>query len=147
MKTVHNDALQPQLRWLILTDNQLESLPSTIGRCNILQKLMLSGNNLESLPEGISNCRRLELVRLASNRLNEVRFTILKTFATSSITRTLSPRSSQNDTTHKHSALSLNHHKKSSHPYPFFDCQVCHGSRSRTILFLPAAPTIRFGRN
>ncbi|MEJ7659479.1 MAG: hypothetical protein WKG07_07585 [Hymenobacter sp.] len=36
----------PALRWLILTDNQLEALPAEIGQCGQLQKLMLAGNRL-----------------------------------------------------------------------------------------------------
>ena len=78
MKRIHPDALQPQLRWLILTDNQLESIPNTIGRCEKLQKLMLSGNNLCHLPEEMSKCRNLELVRLASNNLTEPPMSLLQ---------------------------------------------------------------------
>lgn len=63
------EALPPKLRWLILTDNQLESLPDEIGRCMRLQKLMLAGNQLQTLPEGLSRCRNLELLRIAANRL------------------------------------------------------------------------------
>jgi tRNA A-37 threonylcarbamoyl transferase component Bud32 len=71
MTGIHPDALQPQLRWLILTDNQLSQIPSTSGRCNKLQKLMLSGNALTELPPEMVQCTRLELLRLASNRLVE----------------------------------------------------------------------------
>jgi hypothetical protein len=70
METIHPDALQAQLRWLILTDNKLRALPEEIGRCCLLQKLMLSGNQLEQLPESIAKCTKLELIRLASNKLN-----------------------------------------------------------------------------
>jgi tRNA A-37 threonylcarbamoyl transferase component Bud32 len=71
MKRIHPEALQPQMRWLILTDNCLEELPKEIGRCSILQKLMLAGNQIHTIPEEISNCTKLELVRLASNQLAE----------------------------------------------------------------------------
>jgi hypothetical protein len=71
MESIHPDALQSQLRWLILTDNKLRTLPEEIGRCCLLQKLMLSGNELEQLPESIVKCTKLELVRLASNQLRE----------------------------------------------------------------------------
>mmetsp|Transcript_15341 Transcript_15341/g.44391 ORF Transcript_15341/g.44391 Transcript_15341/m.44391 type:complete len:493 (-) Transcript_15341:156-1634(-) len=71
MTSIHPEALQPQMRWLILTDNRLESLPSTIGRCTDLQKCMLSGNLLTALPDEIENCKSLELIRLASNKLEE----------------------------------------------------------------------------
>jgi Leucine-rich repeat (LRR) protein len=72
MKRIHPDALQPQLRWLILTGNHITDLPETLGRCEKLQKLMLSGNELTFLPESINKLRRLELVRLACNQLEEV---------------------------------------------------------------------------
>lgn len=62
-------ALPPKLRWLILTDNQLESLPDEIGSCHRLQKLMLAGNCLRALPASLANCHRLELLRIAANRL------------------------------------------------------------------------------
>ncbi|NKQ10540.1 leucine-rich repeat-containing protein kinase family protein [Pseudomonas sp. SST3] len=63
------EALPPALRWLILTDNRLESVPDEIGRCTRLQKLMLAGNQLQTLPETLSHCSRLELLRIAANRL------------------------------------------------------------------------------
>ncbi len=63
------DSLPPALRWLILTDNQLESLPAEIGNCRRLQKLMLAGNRLTSLPPSLSECTHLELLRIAANRL------------------------------------------------------------------------------
>ncbi len=61
-------ALPSSLRWLILTDNRIESLPPSIGDCGPLQKLMLSGNRLASLPEEMAACVNLELVRLSANR-------------------------------------------------------------------------------
>ncbi|HEX3380117.1 MAG TPA: leucine-rich repeat-containing protein kinase family protein [Paraburkholderia sp.] len=63
-------ALPPQLRWLILTDNDIERLPPEIGRCTQLQKLMLAGNRLRALPEELAACTRLELLRLAANRFD-----------------------------------------------------------------------------
>ncbi|WP_313026412.1 leucine-rich repeat-containing protein kinase family protein [Pseudomonas lopnurensis] len=62
-------ALPPALRWLILTDNQLQTLPPELGRCQRLQKLMLAGNRLGSLPDSLAGCGRLELLRIAANRL------------------------------------------------------------------------------
>jgi Leucine-rich repeat (LRR) protein len=73
MKRIHPEALQPQLRWLILTGNAIETIPETIGRCGMLQKLMLSGNSLKALPESIDQLKNLELIRLACNELQEVR--------------------------------------------------------------------------
>lgn len=65
-------ALPPQLRWLILTDNELASLPPEIGRCAQLQKLMLAGNRLRHLPAELAQCTRLELLRIAANHLEEL---------------------------------------------------------------------------
>jgi hypothetical protein len=65
-------ALPPQLRWLILTDNELASLPPEIGRCTQLQKLMLAGNRLRHLPDELAQCTRLELLRIAANQLEEL---------------------------------------------------------------------------
>ncbi len=62
-------ALPPGLRWLVLTDNEIETLPDALGQCRDLQKLMLAGNRLTRLPETLADCHRLELVRLAANRL------------------------------------------------------------------------------
>jgi hypothetical protein len=63
-------SLAPNLRWLILTDNQLTSLPPEIGNLTRLQKLMLAGNALTSLPSEMAHCHNLELIRLSANRLS-----------------------------------------------------------------------------
>ncbi len=62
-------SLSPTLRWLILTNNQLSSLPATVGNLPKLQKLMLAGNQLSSLPCELANCTNLELIRVSANRL------------------------------------------------------------------------------
>lgn len=67
--TVPAKALPATLRWLILTDNQIERLPDELGQCDALQKLMLAGNRLRELPATLANCRRLELLRIAANRI------------------------------------------------------------------------------
>jgi protein tyrosine kinase/Leucine Rich Repeat (LRR) protein len=72
IRHVSGDALPPQLRWLILTDNEIETLPAELGRCTQLQKLMLAGNRLRALPEELAACSQLELLRLAANRLGEL---------------------------------------------------------------------------
>ena len=72
IRTLPGAALPPQLRWLILTDNQLEALPAEIGNCPQLQKLMLAGNHLTELPETLANCTNLELLRIAANQLTEL---------------------------------------------------------------------------
>ncbi|MFJ4142530.1 protein kinase [Pseudomonas sp. NPDC089734] len=71
-------ALPPRLRWLILTDNCVPSLPDELGRRPDLQKLMLAGNRLSSLPASLANCHRLELIRIAANRLEELPDWLLK---------------------------------------------------------------------
>lgn len=69
IRQVSAAALPPRLRWLILTDNEIEALPPEIGRCTRLQKLALAGNQLTSLPVEMANCRALELLRVSANRL------------------------------------------------------------------------------
>ncbi|WP_344764088.1 leucine-rich repeat-containing protein kinase family protein [Actimicrobium antarcticum] len=68
IRTVAGTALPATLRWLILTDNQIEDMPVDIGRCTQLQKLMLAGNRLSTLPVQLSHCSRLELLRISANR-------------------------------------------------------------------------------
>ncbi len=69
IRYVPKDALPPRLRWLILTDNQVEELPESIGYCTRMQKLMLAGNKLCSLPSSLANCKNLELLRISANQL------------------------------------------------------------------------------
>lgn len=70
-------ALPINLRWLILTNNQIETLPDEIGACVQLQKLMLAGNRLQKLPVSLLNCQRLELLRISANQLNQFPFQLL----------------------------------------------------------------------
>jgi hypothetical protein len=72
MKSVGEYALPQKLRWLILTDNKIEKLPTSLGSLSYLQKLMLAGNQLQSLPESIASCKKLELIRLSANQLSEL---------------------------------------------------------------------------
>ncbi|KAK8054058.1 Ras guanine nucleotide exchange factor L [Apiospora saccharicola] len=72
MRSVPEDALPPRLRWLILTGNEIETLPRSIGKCERLQKCMLSGNMLAGLPEEMNNCTKLGLLRLSANRIQEL---------------------------------------------------------------------------
>lgn len=60
-------AVAPTLRWMILTDNRIAALPSTLGDCSRMQKLMLAGNRLTRLPPGMGRLQRLELLRLSAN--------------------------------------------------------------------------------
>lgn len=69
IQRISDQALSPMLRWLILTNNQIEQIPPSIGNLSKLQKLMLAGNRLKSLPPEMANCQSLELIRLSANRL------------------------------------------------------------------------------
>ncbi|MFA0470490.1 leucine-rich repeat-containing protein kinase family protein [Vibrio sp. 10N.222.51.E8] len=71
IKTVSEQSLPTQLRWLILTDNEIEALPSSLGERPRLQKLALAGNKIRVLPESMENLSNLELVRLSANQLTE----------------------------------------------------------------------------
>ncbi|MEZ9569308.1 leucine-rich repeat-containing protein kinase family protein [Vibrio splendidus] len=72
IKTVSEQSLPAQLRWLILTDNEIEVLPSSLGERPRLQKLALAGNKIRVLPESMENLSNLELVRLSANQLTEL---------------------------------------------------------------------------
>jgi len=67
---VGEDVLPLDTRWLILTDNKIETLPNSIGQLQRLQKLALAGNRLTALPASMANCKNLELARLSANDLN-----------------------------------------------------------------------------
>jgi Leucine-rich repeat (LRR) protein len=69
LETVPEESLPPSLQWLILTDNKITQLPSSIGKLKNLRKLLLSGNRLENLPIELHGCQELELIRLSVNRL------------------------------------------------------------------------------
>jgi hypothetical protein len=71
IRSIPSGSLPRGLRWLILTDNQLEALPADIGRCTQLQKLMLAGNRLRALPPELATCKALELLRISANQLGE----------------------------------------------------------------------------
>lgn len=70
--TVPARSLNTNIRWLILTDNNITELPQEIGNCHRMQKLMLAGNQLSELPEGLRNCRNLALLRISANRLKQL---------------------------------------------------------------------------
>mgnify|MGYP000548424110 CR=1 FL=1 len=66
--SIPSEALSTNLRWLILTNNRIESIPASIGKCARLQKCMLAGNRLKELPGEIVNCKNIELLRISANR-------------------------------------------------------------------------------
>ncbi len=65
-------SLPSGLRWLTLTDNQLDTLPDELGRRPALQKLMLAGNRLSTLPDTLAGAANLELLRLSANRFERL---------------------------------------------------------------------------
>lgn len=67
---VAEESLPEQLRWLILTDNQIKQLPESLGHRPRLQKLALAGNQITALPKSFKNLLNLELVRLSANQLD-----------------------------------------------------------------------------
>ncbi|KAI1879212.1 hypothetical protein JX265_002166 [Neoarthrinium moseri] len=69
LREIPENALPPRLRWLILTNNEIERLPNSIGKCPHLQKCMLSGNRLRTLPDEMAGCRNLGLLRLSANQI------------------------------------------------------------------------------
>ncbi len=71
IRTVTPESLPAQLRWLVLTDNLIEELPTELGQRPALQKLMLAGNRLRALPASMAQLHRLELLRIAANQLTE----------------------------------------------------------------------------
>ena len=72
IETVAENALPLSTKWLILTDNAIETLPDSMGDLQHLQKCMLSGNRLTSLPETMHKCHNLELLRIAVNHLEKL---------------------------------------------------------------------------
>lgn len=62
-------SLPRQLRWLILTDNQIIDLPESLGDCIHLQKLALAGNRLTRLPKSTDQLQNLELLRISANQM------------------------------------------------------------------------------
>lgn len=75
---ISENALPKNLQWLILTDNQIECLPDSIGSCLYLQKCALAGNKLISLPVSMSNCLKLELLRVSANKMTNIPFWLLE---------------------------------------------------------------------
>ncbi|CAA6823102.1 MAG: serine/threonine protein kinase [uncultured Sulfurovum sp.] len=75
--TLEENALPLTTRWLILTQNNLETLPESMGDLHLLQKCMLSGNRLQCLPHSFSKCANLELLRLSANKLEALPSQIL----------------------------------------------------------------------
>lgn len=72
IKTVSEQSLPEQTRWLILTNNQIKVLPDSMGKLHRLQKLALAGNQITRLPDSMANCKNLELARISANQLTSL---------------------------------------------------------------------------
>ncbi|WP_114777471.1 leucine-rich repeat-containing protein kinase family protein [Botryobacter ruber] len=72
IRQIPAEAFPLQLRWLIVTNNQIAEIPASIGKCARLQKLMLAGNNLTHLPSELANCLNLQLLRISANKLEQL---------------------------------------------------------------------------
>ena len=55
-----------------ICDNQLLSLPASVGNLVLLQRLRLSGNKLTNLPDTVSALTNLELLTVDHNRLTDI---------------------------------------------------------------------------
>ena len=75
---IPENSLPEKLQWLILTENKIEKLPHSIGKCGFLQKFAISGNLLKELPDEMQNCKRLELLRISANCLTSIPDWLLK---------------------------------------------------------------------
>ncbi|AYO09776.1 protein kinase [Vibrio campbellii] len=78
IKMVSEASLPSQLRWLILTDNEIEVLPNSLGERPRLRKLALAGNCIKQLPNSMENLVNLELIRLSANQLEHFPDVLMK---------------------------------------------------------------------
>lgn len=72
LREVPAESLPRSLRWLILTDNRIADLPSSLGELPKLQKLMLAGNALSKLPASLEGASSLELIRIGANQFETI---------------------------------------------------------------------------
>jgi hypothetical protein len=72
IEIVPESSLPVQTRWLILTNNRITALPTSIGKCYPMQKLALAGNQLKELPIELSQCSNLGLLRISANQLQQL---------------------------------------------------------------------------
>jgi hypothetical protein len=62
------EALPTTLSVLLAADNDLTSIPASVGLCSVLGELDISGNALTSLPSELSDCAKLKALRCAGER-------------------------------------------------------------------------------
>ncbi len=68
---ISENAFPNKLQWLILTNNQIQEIPKSIGRCSKLQKVALAGNKIKNLPSEMAQCKNIELLRISANQLTD----------------------------------------------------------------------------
>lgn len=71
IETLPEECLPRNLKWLTLTDNNINNLPKSIGKLEKLKKLLLTRNKIDKFPKEIINCQSLELLRISLNSLTE----------------------------------------------------------------------------
>lgn len=69
---IPENSLPSSLRGLILTDNNIAKLPTSLAELTSLQKLMLTGNTLRKFPTPIAGLKNLELLRISDNNLEKL---------------------------------------------------------------------------
>jgi Leucine-rich repeat (LRR) protein len=57
LQIIEDASLSPSICWLILTDNKISELPSSIGKLLGLRKLMLAGNDISHLNDELRHCQ------------------------------------------------------------------------------------------
>jgi hypothetical protein len=70
ISTFAENSLPLTTRWLILTNNQITTLPNSIGDLQFLQKVALAGNQIHTLPDQMQNCKHLGLLRISANQIS-----------------------------------------------------------------------------
>lgn len=72
IRIIPENAIPVSTHWLTMTNNAIEKLPDSIGKCVNLRKVGLAGNQIERLPQSMKNCIHLELLRISANKLKEL---------------------------------------------------------------------------
>jgi hypothetical protein len=109
IKKIHSDAFPELLRWLTLTNNLIEEIPASFGKCFRMQKLALAGNKLTNLPSEMANLKNLELIRISANLFDELPEWIFKLPKLSWIGFAGNPASEVEQVTHSLSGIDWNH--------------------------------------
>lgn len=68
----------PLLQTLDMRHNELELLPTSIGKCTNIVNLLLDDNKLSQLPSGLTNLNELSQLGLSYNLLSELPFSFRK---------------------------------------------------------------------